>query len=136
MDYKRYLRDCDVARTVNYDLEKMVGVVPDVPVVFLGQPEQYGDINPESEFALTTIYSNNLKGESIRIHRFFSMLGYEYQDVLGGGNLTIYNYNARIEHELVKEAMDLSADMQVYPYDGYIQILDHMIIVKLGNIEQ
>lgn len=136
LDYKRYLRDCDVARTVNYDLEKMVGVVPDVPVVFLGQPEQYGDINPESEFALTTIYSNNLKGESIRIHRFFSMLGYEYQDVLGGGNLTIYNYNARIEHELVKEAMDLSADMQVYPYDGYIQILDHMIIVKLGNIEQ
>lgn len=27
-------------------------------------------------------------------------------------------------------------DMQIYPYDGYIQILDHMIIVKLGNMEE
>ena len=134
LDYKRFLRDQDVAKTVNYDLEKMVGITPDLPVLFLGQPEQYGDMEIEGEVALATIYSNNQDGESIRIHRFFSMLGYEYPDVIDG-EITIFNMEERKNSHLITDAKVLAAEMPCYPYDGYIRVLDDKIIIKLGNIE-
>lgn len=134
MDYKRYLRDVDVARNVNYDLEKQVGVTPDLPVIFIGQPEQYGDINIEGECAFVTIYDGNYEGQSIRIHRFFKMLGYEYPDVMDN-EITIYNYSDRISSTLIVDALQISVEMPSYPYDGYIRILDNMIIIKLGSME-
>lgn len=132
LDYKRYLRDVDVARTINYDLEKEIGVTPNVPVVFIGQPKQYGDINTEGEIALNTIYSNNYDGESIRIHRFFDMLGYEYPDVFDE-EITMLNYGDRSNNELIKKAKEISGEMAEYPYEGYIKILDDMIIINLGD---
>ena len=132
LDYKRYLRDVDVAHNVNYDIEKLVGMTPEVPVLFIGQPDQVSDIPIEGEIALTSIYSNNLEGESIRIHRFFSMLGYEYPNVMGE-EITIYNYSERLKHPKVKAALTYSDNMPKYPHDGYISIMDDMIIVKLGN---
>lgn len=133
LDYKRFLRDQDVARTINYDLKKMVGVTPDLPVLFLGQPEQYADIEIEGEVALTTIYSNNQDGESIRIHRFFSMLGYEYPDVIDR-EVTIFNLQERTNSQMIADAKEETAKMPCYPYDGYIKVLDDKIVIKLGKV--
>lgn len=133
LDYKRYLRDVDVARNVNNDLQKTLGMVkPNKPIVFLGEPEQYNDIVNEGEISLITIYSNNLKGESIRIHRFFSMLGYEYPNILGEP-VTIYNHSNFVNNSNIARAVELSANMAAYPANGYIRIEDEMIIVKLGE---
>lgn len=133
LDYKRYLRDADVARNVNNDLQKILGMVkPNKPVVFLGEPEQYNDIVNEGEISLITIYSNNLKGESIRIHQFFSMLGYEYPNILGEP-VTIYNYSDFVNNSNIARAVELSANMAAYPANGYIRVEDEMIIIKLGE---
>lgn len=134
LDYKRYLRDADVAHNVNYELEKKVGVKPERPVVFIGQPEQYDDIDIEGEVALYTIYSNNNNGESIRIHRFFDMLGYNYPNILGE-DVTVYNYSEWVDSELLKKALDRSKSMPAYPYDGYIDVNDDLIIIKLGEAD-
>lgn len=133
LDYKRFLRDQDVARTINYDLQKMVGVTPDLPVIFLGQPEQYGDIEIEGEVAFVTIYGNNREGESIRIHRFFSMLGYEYPDVVDG-EITIFNIEERTNNQMIADARSETKKMPCYPYDGYIKVFDDKIIIKLGKV--
>ena len=133
-DYKRYERDVDVARNVNYDLEKLAGRTPDVPVIFLGQPEAYGDMDPRGEFALESIYSNNEQGQSIRIHPFFRMLGYNYPDVLTE-EITPNNLKTRSDSPLIAEAREESLTMPAYPYEGYIRVMEDKIIVKLGNIE-
>lgn len=134
LDYKRFLRDQDVARTINYDLQKMVGITPDLPVIFLGQPEQYGDIEIEGEVALVTIYANNMEGESVRIHRFFSMLGYEYPDVVDG-EITIFNIEGRTNSQMIADARAEAKKMPCYPYDGYIKVLDDKIIINLGKVQ-
>lgn len=134
-DYKRYERDVDVARNVNYDLEKLAGRTPDVPVIFLGQPEEYGDMDPRGEFALESIYSNNEQGQSIRIHQFFRMLGYNYPDVLTE-EITPNNLKTRSDSPLIAEAREACLTMPAYPYDGYIQVLEDKIIVKLGEVER
>lgn len=131
-DYKRYERDVDVARNVNYDLEKLAGRTPGVPVIFLGQPEAYGDMDPRGEFALESIYSNNEQGQSIRIHQFFRMLGYNYPDVLTE-EITPNNLKTRSDSPLIEEAREESLTMPVYPYDGYIRVMEDKIIVKLGE---
>ena len=125
----------DVARNVNYDLEKLAGRTPDVPVIFLGQPEAYGDMDPRGEFALESIYSNNEQGQSIRIHQFFRMLGYNYPDVLTE-EITPNNLKTRSDSPLIAEAREESLTMPAYPYDGYIQVMEDKIIVKLGEVEQ
>lgn len=133
-DYKRYQRDVSVAQTVNYDLQKLVGVTPDVPVIFLGQPEGYGDLDPRGEFALESIYYDNQQGQSIRIHRFFDMLGYKYPDVMDE-EVTPENIQERKEHPLIVQAREQSQGMPVYPYDGYIKVLPDKIIIKLGEVQ-
>ena len=67
LDYKRYLRDVDLAQNVNYDLQKTLGRrKPDKAVVFLGTPEAYGDILSENEVCLSSIFSGNDTGSSDR----------------------------------------------------------------------
>lgn len=133
LDYKRFLRDQDVARTISYDLQKKEGITPELPVIFLGQPEQYGDIDIEREVALSTIYSNNQEGESIRIHQFFRMLGYNYLDVIDG-EITIYNILERTNSQLIAEAKQEAEKMPCYPYEGYIRVFSDKIVIKLGEI--
>ena len=133
IDYKRYLRDVDVARNVNYDLQKTLGKVkPDKAVVFLGVPEQYGDINTEDEVCLFTMYKDNETGGSIRIHRFFGMLGYEYPTVIGKPVDTYVDYGNFLKSEHIQEAIKNASDMPVYPEDGYIREFDEIIVIKLG----
>lgn len=133
LDYKRYLRDADVARNVNRDIMKLTGsTAVETPVVFLGQPSFTEDLMVDGEYALVTIYSNNDSGESIRIHRFMDMLGYHYETVLGEDN-TIFNYGEFVSHPMTAKAKELASDLPSYPEDGYVAQGDGFIVVKLGE---
>lgn len=134
LDYKRYLRDVDLAQNVNYDLQKTLGRrKPDKAVVFLGTPEAYGDILSENEVCLSSIFSGNDTGSSIRIHRFFSMLGYEYPTVIGKPVDTYNEYYSFLSHDAIKKAMEEAFHMPAYPNAGYILEQEDYIIVKLGQ---
>ncbi len=133
LDYKRYIRDVDIARNVNYDLQKTTGTLkPDKAVVFVGTPDSYNDIFTENEFCLTSIFMDNVSGNSIRIHRFFSMLGYEYPTAIGKPIDTYNEYYSFLSNEYVKKALTESSSMPSYPAEGYIKNLDGFIVIKLG----
>lgn len=134
LDYLRYQKDLDVARNVNADIIRCTKGDMQKPVVFLGGTFAYPDINPEGEIALTSIYANNLKGESIRIHKFFEMHGYNYKNPIEQ-EVTVYNYGDYINNPLTKEAREYASEMPTYPNMGYVEVRDNMVIVKLTDYE-
>lgn len=134
LDHLRYQKDLDIAANINYDLIHYNKGNPQIPVVFLGGGSLYSDIEAEGELALISIYASNLKGKSIRIHRFFAMHGYNYPNVLQE-DITTENYKDFLNNSLIEKAMVYANNMPSYPSDGYIEILDDMIIVKLSEYE-
>lgn len=57
-DYKRYMMDKELAENINYDLIKLNGGEPTIPVVFIGGISQYDNIVTEGEWSLQSIFSN------------------------------------------------------------------------------
>ena len=60
------------------------------------------------------------------------MLGYNYPDVLTE-EITPNNLKTRSDSPLIEEAREESLTKPVYPYDGYIRVMEDKIVVKLGE---
>ena len=134
-DYKRFLKDSNMAHNINREIEKSVGGIPNLPVVFLGSPLPYVDIdNRNNNVNLRSMFHDNENNNSLRIHPFFDMLGYQYRNPFDK-EMTIFEVEQMNETEIVKQAKKEARSMPEWPAQGSIKATEEAIIVKLGPYE-
>ena len=132
-DYGRYVKDKNLAGEIHREIERVYGGVPGLPVVFIGQPLGYVEYpNTEDDVNMRTIFEN-VDSDSLRIHRFFDMLGYHYENPLKE-EITIANAEEIETNEITQRAMITAQDMPVWPQEGSVTVTEESIIVKLGPV--
>lgn len=135
-DYGRYIKDANMARDINAEIEKEWGGIPSVPVVFIGTPLTYIEYpNVEDDVNMRSIFHRNNDGKSQRVHAFFDMLGYHYVSPLVE-ELTIDNMLEMGECEYTHKAKQYAEDMDIWPAKGSVKATEDLIIVKLGPLEK
>ena len=134
-DYKRFIKDSNMAADINREIEKQYEGIPSLPVVFLGSPLPYSEIdNRMDEVFLRSMFSDNEDGNSLHIHAFFDMLGYHYRNPLDK-EFTYDDVGKLSESPVVRAAKKDADDMPIWPQEGSVKVTDTAIIVKLGDFE-
>lgn len=121
--------DLAIAQKVSGEIEKLgYGAEPELPVVFIGNYSpgiNEACLNTSDSVYVVRDLSVGISGwervneTSNRVARMFhNQLGLDYVLVTG---------------EQVGYAQGISKDMPVYPNDGYVQVRDGMIIVKMSD---
>lgn len=135
-DYGRFIKDANLAREINTEIEKEWGGIPGVPVVFIGNPLIYSEYpNVEDDVNMRSMFSGNNDGKSLKIHAFFDMLGYHYMSPLKE-EVTVGNMLEMGENRYTYKAKQYAEDMEIWPADGSVKATEEMIVVKLGPLEK
>lgn len=133
-DYNRFQKDRDLAVRINDKIEETYGGIPGLPVVFIGQPLVYAEYpNIEDDVNMRSIFEN-ADGDSIRIHRFFKMLGYNYENPMKE-EITIYNTYEMATNRITENAKEVAKQMPIWPKEGSVKVTDEAIVVKLGPLQ-
>ena len=133
-DYNRFQKDKDLAVRINAEIEETYGGVPGLPVVFIGQPLLYAEFpNVEDDVNMRSIFEN-ADGDSVRIHQFFKMLGYDYENPLKE-EITPRNMYEMASNTITENAKKTAETMPIWPAEGSVKVTDESIVVKLGPLQ-
>lgn len=133
-DYNRFQKDKDLAIRINAEIEEAYGGIPGLPVVFIGQPLVYAEYpNVEDDVNMRTIFENG-DGDSLRIHLFFKMLGYDYENPLKE-EITPRNMYEMPTNKITEAAKKAAETMPTWPAEGSVKVTDESIVVKLGPLQ-